>query len=85
MGRKSVIRVRAQDRRARQLPCDRVRRLARQLVEAATLDDDGAELGRLAGIASLDRQLAGTVIGILARTALDLGARVAWLEAGDGS
>jgi hypothetical protein len=48
------------------LPYDRAEDLARQLVAAAAADDDGARLGELAGTATLDWRLAGTVIGVLA-------------------
>lgn len=53
-------------RQAPELPYDTAARLVGQLVDAARLDDDGQRLGVLAGTASLDPRLAGTVIGMLA-------------------
>lgn len=51
-----------------ELPYERAERLVAQLLTAARLDDDGAQLGTYAGVASLDRRTAGTVIAMLART-----------------
>lgn len=59
--------------RSRPLPVARGVALAQELVAAAALDDGGARLGELAGVASLDKRVAATVIGILARTALHVG------------
>jgi hypothetical protein len=46
---------------------ERASAAAQQLVAAAFAEDEGAELGRIAGLASLDRRLAATMLGILAK------------------